>query len=243
MTTRRMEFPTEEELRLYKPNYAELAKSGAALIGCIAVAITAFTLAPRGRGFWNNLIGAVLMIGGSFVAFGGVVLAFMFLKDLWGVVEYKLNPIGYAQRKYIAEQKRIQEEERKKALLRSKQYWSSMGGFDFEEQFCAVLQGHGIKAMPTRKTADGGVDVWVDSRHGKVAIQCKAYKKQASPAPIRELYGVVQATKSQFGVMVCTGGFTSGAKEFGRKHGIKLVGIDDIVEIAEGSSPILQSLR
>ena len=238
-----MEFPPEEVLRRYKPNYADMAKSGAALIGCVAVTIATFTLAPRGRGFWNNLIGTVLLIGGSFVAFGGVVVAFMFLKDLWGYIEYKINPIGYAQRKYIAEQKRLQEEERKKALLRSKQFWSSLDGFDFEAQFCAVLQKHGIKATLTRKTADGGVDIWVDSRHGKVAIQCKRYKNQANPAPVRELYGVVQSTKSQFGLIACTAGFSSGAKEFGRKHGIKLAGIDDIVAIAEGTSPILQSLR
>ena len=238
-----MQYPTKENLYQFKPDFSDLVKAGVSLILLSGYAYVAFYFVERGSGFWSSLVAFLLIFTGVWAVFFALAIAWIFLKELLGYLEYKTNPLGFAQQKHREEQKRIQKEERKNELLRSKKYWSSMSGFVFEEQFCAILQEHGIRASLTPRTADGGVDIWVYTSRGKAAIQCKSYKNQAGPAPVRELYGVVQSTKAQFGLLVCTSGFSSGAKEFGRKHGVKLAGIDDIVDIAEGTSGLLERLR
>ena len=129
------------------------------------------------------------------------------------------------------------------SLIADNGFWKGMTGFEFEENLCEVLTRQGIKAELTKKTGDGGVDIWVTSSKGSIAIQCKAYKKQAGPAAVRELFGVVHGSKATMGILVCTGGFTSGAIDFANSNkGIYLADLRDVILMAKGESKFLPSL-
>lgn len=165
-----------------------------------------------------------------------------FLK-IWGLLQYRQNPVAYAQKIWARQEAHRRAYETEQQQLKTEAYWKGMSGFEFESNLCEVLISKGIKAELTKKTGDGGVDIWVSSKKGRIAIQCKAYKKQAGPAAVRELFGVVHGSKAIMGILVCTGGFTSGAIDFANSNkGIYLADLRDTILMAKGESKFLPSL-
>ena len=65
---------------------------------------------------------------------------------------------------------------------------------------------------------DGGVDVWLHSRHaqGPVSVvQCKHWRaRSVGVEPVRELYGVLAASRSVGAYMVTSGRYTRAARTF-----------------------------
>lgn len=163
--------PTPENLGQYKPSYRSL------IVLTIGVASVLATVIP-----FKYVGGKWIIAAFGLSIFWSISIAMFMsecsLRKVLAVFQYRLNPSRYAQktwaqqeayrRAYLAEQQQ----------LKTEAYWRGMSGFAFEANLCEVLKSHGIKAELTKKTGDGGVDIWVTSSKGPIAIQCKAYKKQ-----------------------------------------------------------------
>ena len=67
--------------------------------------------------------------------------------------------------------------------------------------------------------------------------QCKSHKSPVGPAVVRELYGSMIAAKADKAVLACTGGFTSGVRNFAKGKPIELVSASGLVELAERNPP------
>lgn len=97
----------------------------------------------------------------------------------------------------------------------------------FEDLVCAYIRELGYQARTTRLGADGGVDVEViDPATNAVAmvVQCKAWNVYpVGIKPVRELYGVMAATKVPQCAFFTSGTYTADALAFGREHEVDLV--------------------
>ena len=113
---------------------------------------------------------------------------------------------------------------------KARHYWERLSGIEFESEFAALLNRLGYSVELTPPRADGGIDIRARKGDRKIIIQCKAWNKPCPPAPVRELNGVRESREEAW--VVCTGGFSEKACEFGRDKKIKLIGIEDIVSMA-----------
>ena len=84
--------------------------------------------------------------------------------------------------------------------------------------FTAKAQSHG---------ADGGVDIWLYSRHAEgpaAVVQCKHWRgKPVGVKEVREFYGVMASQKLQRGTFATSSVFTPDALRFGKENGINLL--------------------
>tara|TARA_R110001583_G_scaffold124563_1_gene275958 strand:- start:133 stop:582 length:450 start_codon:yes stop_codon:yes gene_type:complete len=77
--------------------------------------------------------------------------------------------------------------------------------------------------------ADGGIDVTLKKDGKLFLVQCKHWKTQrVGVAVIREFFGVMTAAKAAGGFVVTSGDFTSEAKVFADRQGIKLINGDSL---------------
>lgn len=231
--------PTAENLGLYKPKKWLAAAILVASVTWIIVSYLEFGVTKVLKQqflFWTN--------AGLAACFTYLSYQMEGLTNLVKYIRYYSGPLAYAQNTWAQQEAHRTAYEAEQQHLKTEVYWKGMSGFEFEANLYEVLTRQGIKAELTKKTGDGGVDIWVLSAKGRVAIQCKAYKKQAGPAAVRELYGVVHGSKAIMGILACTGGFTSGAIEFSNSNkGIYLADLRDIILMAKGESKLLPSLR
>jgi len=120
-------------------------------------------------------------------------------------------------------------EEYQRKVVATAEYWRGLAGHEFEHEFAKLLNNVGYKAAVTKGSGDGGIDIIAQSAEGRVAIQCKRYKKPVGPAVIRELYGAVNAGGFDLGILAVTGGVTRGVDEFIKGKPLRVIGIGEIV--------------
>jgi HJR/Mrr/RecB family endonuclease len=126
-------------------------------------------------------------------------------------------------------------DEAEQALQRKKQsYWESLNGYEFERQTAEVLKRYRFNPKVTRGSADGGVDIEVSKGGRKGVVQCKAHAARVAPAIVRDLFGVMHHSNSDFGIIVSLGGFTKGAVEFAKNKPIFLLDCSDLIAMQEG---------
>lgn len=94
------------------------------------------------------------------------------------------------------------------------------------------MQSHG---------ADGGVDIWLHSRHaeGPVAVvQCKHWHgKQVGVKEVREFFGVMASRKVARGTYATTSTFTDDARVFAKENGIHLLDGDGLLALIGRRTP------
>lgn len=97
----------------------------------------------------------------------------------------------------------------------------------FEELLAAAFRRQGYAVVETGGGgADGGIDLILHGKDGKVAVQCKHWRSQKVGVPlIRELNGVVRARTSTTsrGIFVTFGDYTEDARRFAKENGIELI--------------------
>ena len=121
------------------------------------------------------------------------------------------------------------------AILRQKRsYWERLNGYEFELATAEVLKRHQFNPRVTGGSADGGVDIEVTRAGHKGVVQCKAHVACVGPQTVRDLFGVMHHSSSEFGIIVSRGGFTKGATDFARNKPIFLVDISDLIAMQEG---------
>ena len=138
------------------------------------------------------------------------------------------------QRREVAHQA---EQARREAELDNRRhavdYWQSLSGVEFERELGILFMRMGYQVSRTPASGDHGVDLILTAKGKTAIVQCKRYAHPAGPAVVRELLGSMVAYPADYGVLACTGGFTRNVHEFVRGKRIVLMGLDDIVRMAE----------
>lgn len=112
---------------------------------------------------------------------------------------------------------------------------NKLGGHEFEDLIERLLLKMGFKTEGRKKAADGGIDIVALSSQplvsGRYIIQCKRYGNSVSSPIVRDLYGVVNATNANKGILITTSTFTSEAVEFARDKPIELIDGSQLLEL------------
>ena len=133
-----------------------------------------------------------------------------------------------------AEQTRIRELEAKERRERVRQaqrsYWLRLTGHQFEKKFAELLSGLGYSAKVTSKSGDGGIDINAEEDGRKIVIQCKHWKGRVPVRPVRELNGVRMGADAW---LMASGGLTRQAAEEARKFDIKVLVLEDVLDMVD----------
>ena len=138
------------------------------------------------------------------------------------------------QEEQLRRQLLLEEQEQQREIFRKKaEYWFNLSGYSFEDEVSVLFSKKGFKIQRTPYSGDGGIDLIVHDENGKMGIvQCKNFNKQASPSIARDLYGTKHATKADFCILVCSGGFTLGTIKFAKENDIQLIDIQDLINMS-----------
>ena len=120
-------------------------------------------------------------------------------------------------------------------------YWGSLSGREFEYEIAALFRSHGYQARVTPTSGDKGVDIVLSNSGKVIVVQCKRYKRPAGPATARELYGALIDSGADEAIFVCTAGFTSGVYDFVQDKPIRLMDLDDILEMQQQISSTIEA--
>jgi restriction system protein len=124
--------------------------------------------------------------------------------------------------------------------------WSMQVFDDIEwrrfETLCSELFAQaGFEARTQSHGADGGVDIWLYSRHAKgpvAVVQCKHWQgKQVGVKEMREFFGVMAARKVARGTYATTSTFTDDAVRFARENGIHLLDGEGLLALIGKRTP------
>lgn len=209
---------TDELLRRAKQ--ARLAAGWATFF---AVAIAAYAILQLAGGYAAFLF-VITGIGPAIIgtAVHGTTIKVLLPRMAPGVLEYE---------KEEAERTKAAQEAYERQVKASTEYWTSLTGHEFEEALTDLFCGLGFEATMTNRSGDGGVDITVIGDRGRIAIQCKRYKKPVGVAVIRELYGAAAAGGYKMGVLAVTGGVTKGVREFIENRPLCLLELEHIVRM------------
>ena len=135
------------------------------------------------------------------------------------------------------------EEAKEKKLSQQYNYWKNYwnkqqkNGFKFEEAVGELYRKLGYKVKITKCTGDGGVDLIFKKDSQKIIVQCKAYKHQAGPEPVRALWGVKDDFRADSALFIAYAGVTTGAREFAIGKDIKFVELNDLISLSMQAYP------
>jgi hypothetical protein len=112
-------------------------------------------------------------------------------------------------------------------------FWNSLDGISFEHEFSELLGDLGYRTTVTPRSGDGGIDILAVRDGATMAVQCKRTSAPASPAMTRELLGSMTHSRVPHGMLVCTAGFSKGARDFAAQNSIQLVDVHAIVLLSQ----------
>lgn len=139
-------------------------------------------------------------------------------------------------------EKELRRYNREKELAEKRQkeeYWQSLDGDQFEQEVASCFRNVGFEAIVSPKGADEGIDIVLKQGGKRYVVQCKAHEAKISQPVVRDLLGVINNKKNPFdgGVLVCTNGVTKQAKEWCIDNDIKVLNINSLIKMSEGSMP------
>jgi HJR/Mrr/RecB family endonuclease len=98
----------------------------------------------------------------------------------------------------------------------------AMSGVQFELFMADLFRAMGHKARVLGGSGDQGVDLIVDYKGERVAVQCKNYGKAVGNKPVQEVYAGSRYHGCNSAWVVAPSGFTKGAVELARRVGVSL---------------------
>ncbi|MYX40417.1 restriction endonuclease, partial [Streptomyces sp. SID89] len=105
----------------------------------------------------------------------------------------------------------------------------------FENLVADLFRAMGMQAVTTQRSGDGGVDVDAldptPIRGGKIVVQVKRYRNTVPPTAVRDLYGTVQDTGANKGVLVTTSKFGPGSHTFAGGKPLELISGTELVDL------------
>ena len=104
----------------------------------------------------------------------------------------------------------------------------AMSGPQFEAFVADLFRAMGHRATVLGGAGDQGVDVIVDYKGQRVAVQCKNYKRAVGNKPVQEVYAGARHHRCQQAWVVAPAGYTRGAHELARSTGVSLFAASSI---------------
>ena len=132
------------------------------------------------------------------------------------------------------EAERAQQEAERKRRRKLRDFWMSLSGREFEHELATLYRKQGYEVQSTPTTGDGGVDLIIRKNGERIVVQCKSHKYPVGPAIVRELYGSMHHFRADSAILACTGGFTSGVRDFVKGKPIELISAPELVMMANG---------
>jgi HJR/Mrr/RecB family endonuclease len=182
----------------------------------------------------NNLRLGIYLIGCLFIIISNIEFTtkLLMIAALWSILSITIGHKKRSQlKKYLGDKKKFDEW----FILQQESFWRSLSPRDFEIQIAELYKKLGYKTEVSQYTVDGGHDVKIEKDGYVILVQCKHWKHKVPVPVIREILGVIISEGAHAGIVACTGGFTAPSIEFARKNGIELVGIPQIIEIAQNA--------
>lgn len=144
------------------------------------------------------------------------------------------NRAAYDQyKKAIEEWKKYVQDCEEREQLRKMEYWQSMDGWAFEENIGKLFRKLGFDAEVTKGSGDEGVDIILIKDNKTTIVQCKQHSKPVGPSVVRDLFGALTHFKAKNAILVSTSGFTSGTVSFAKNKPITLMGMHEILKMAD----------
>jgi hypothetical protein len=104
----------------------------------------------------------------------------------------------------------------------------SMTGAQFENFTADLFRAMGHQAVVLGGAGDQGVDVIVNRRGQRVAVQCKNHKKPVGNRPVQEVYAGARHHRCVEACVVAPAGYTRGAMALASSTGVSLCDADTI---------------
>ena len=112
-------------------------------------------------------------------------------------------------------------------------WWWALNGWEFEEEVAKVFEKNGYKAIVTKKTGDGGIDILMFKDKKKIIVQSKHFINPVSVSYVRELNGLKEDFQADELIMVASSGLTRDGYEFSKnKPYYKEMNLQAIMEMA-----------
>jgi restriction system protein len=110
------------------------------------------------------------------------------------------------------------------------------------EAVCEVLFSQaGFEARTQSHGPDGGVDVWLHSKHAQGAasvVQCKHWRSRpVGVKEVREFFGVMASHQLKRGTYATTSTFTTDAVDFAKRNGIHLLDGTGLLKLIAQRTP------
>jgi restriction system protein len=114
----------------------------------------------------------------------------------------------------------------------NKEFLSKIDWKLYEDICMEYLRIKNCDADVTCTGADGGIDIKVNDKNGKVIAlaQCKSWNKPIGVSLIRELFGIMAAEKVKHGIFLTTSIFSNEAKQFAQNKALLLVDGDEFIK-------------
>src|SRR5215211_1245480 len=113
-------------------------------------------------------------------------------------------------------------------LSLSLQSVGAMSGAQFEVFVAQILRALGYQTSVLGGSGDQGVDIIATTKDGKVAVQCKNYKKPVGNKPVQEVYAGSKHHRCKHAWVVAPAGYTKGAHELAQSVGVSLFDVSSI---------------
>ena len=104
----------------------------------------------------------------------------------------------------------------------------SMTGAQFEVFTADLFRAMGHQAVVLGGAGDQGVDVIVNRRGERVAVQCKNHKKPVGNRPVQEVYAGARHHRCVEACVVAPAGYTRGAIALASSTGVSLYDADTV---------------
>jgi len=104
----------------------------------------------------------------------------------------------------------------------------SMSGAQFEVFIADLFRAMGHQAVVLGGAGDQGVDIVVNRRGVRVAVQCKNYSKPVNNKAVQEIYAGARHHRCVEACVVAPAGYTSGAIALARSTEVSLFDADSV---------------
>lgn len=108
-------------------------------------------------------------------------------------------------------------------------------GRTFERQLGASLASAGYNVTFTPATGDQGVDLLVERKGRRIAVQCKDYAKPVGNDAIQQVFAGAQFYGAAEAIVVAPNGYTTSARQLAESLGVRCLHQDEVLQTLESA--------
>jgi Restriction endonuclease len=109
------------------------------------------------------------------------------------------------------------------------EYWRSLSGVAFERELGELFKRMGYAVQLTSRTADGGVDLFLQKDSKATVVQCKAHNKRIPINVARELAASMRDFGADDAIIACIEGVTKPVEDYIKDKPIKVLTLKHIL--------------